>query len=78
MVAHLGSGWDLSPSGSKNQKKTELKFDWESKRRSEKEGDDEERDDGGAGHEGLGSPSTRGRDKGKEEMRVRRVARSIG
>ena len=59
-------------------KKTELKFDWESKRRSEKEGDDEERDDGGAGHEGLGSPSTRGRDKGKEEMRVRRVARSIG
>ena len=40
--------------------------------------DEEERDDGGAGHEGLGSPSTRGRDKGKEEMRVRRVARSIG
>ena len=73
MVAHLGGSVTQRI---QNQKK--LKFDWGSRRRCEKEGDEEERDDGGAGHEGLGSPSTRGRDKGKEEMRVRRVARSIG
>lgn len=56
---HDGTPWFWVGSVTKRiqkPKKTELKSDWGSKRRSEKEGDEEERDDGGAEHEDLGSP----------------------